>query len=178
MTTIPYIPNTEQDKKAMLEAIGVASSDELFRDIPENLRNPAFALPPPLSEAELLAEMKELTRLKDDYDLLYQRSCMHEVVISAVRQHREGVKALDVAKRLIDYGSHSPTMYFPLVVEEALMIEPTETESKETLDAFVEAMKVIAHEAVESPQLLKEAPHNTPNSRLDEARAACKPDLR
>ena len=119
-----------------------------------------------------------LAKLKDDYDLPYQRSCMHEVVLSATRQRKNGVKALDVAKRLIDYGYHPPTMYFPLVVEEALMIEPTETESKEALDAFIEVMKTIAREAVEDTQLLKDAPHDTPNTRLDEARAARKPDLR
>ena len=84
----------------------------------------------------------------------------------------------DVAKRLIDYGIHPPTMYFPLIVDEALMIEPTETESKETLDYFIEVMKTIAQEAQESPELLHEAPHDTPNTRVDEAGAARRPDLR
>jgi glycine dehydrogenase subunit 2 len=104
---------------------------------------------------------------------------MHEVVLSAANLKREfGVTALDVSKRLIDYGIHPPTMYFPLVVDEALMIEPTETESKETLDQFIEVMKRIADEARHSPDLLRQAPHDTPNTRLDEALAARKPDLR
>lgn len=89
-----------------------------------------------------------------------------------------GVKTLDIAKRLLDYGIHPPTVYFPLVVDEAILIEPTETESKETLDAFIKAMKKIAREAVEDPEILHTAPHNTPVRRLDEVRAARKPDLR
>ena len=116
--------------------------------------------------------------LKDEYDLPYDRSCMHEVVFSAKRQKVNGVRALDVAKRLIDYGIHPPTMYFPLIVEEALMIEPTEAESKETLDYFIEVMKKIAYEAQTDPELLHEAPHFTPARRVDEAQAARHPDLR
>ena len=120
-----------------------------------------------------------LSQLKGYYDLPYDRLCMHEVVFSARNLKRDhGVSALDVAKRLIDYGIHPPTMYFPLIVDEALMIEPTETESKETLDYFIEVMKTIAREAEESPELLHEAPHDTPNTRVDEARAARQPDLR
>ena len=120
-----------------------------------------------------------LSQLKDHYDLPYDRSCMHEVVFSARSLRREhGVSALDVAKRLIDYGIHPPTMYFPLIVEEALMIEPTETESKETLDGFIEVMRAIAQEAQDEPDLLHDAPHDTPNTRLDEARAARRPYLR
>ena len=120
-----------------------------------------------------------LSRLKDYYDLPYDRSCMHEVVFSARSLRREhGVSALDVAKRLIDYGIHPPTMYFPLIVEEALMIEPTETESKETLDGFIEVMRAIAKEAQDDPDLLHDAPHDTPNTRLDEATAARRPYLR
>ena len=120
-----------------------------------------------------------LSELKGVYDLPYDRKCMHEVVLSARSlRHDYGVSALDVSKRLIDYGIHPPTMYFPLVVEEALMIEPTETESKETLDDFVEVMKTIAREAKDSPDLLHEAPHHTPNTRLDEAKAARHPELR
>ena len=120
-----------------------------------------------------------LSGLKGHYDLPYDRTCMHEVVLSARNLKRaHGVSALDVAKRLIDYGIHPPTMYFPLIVEEALMIEPTETESKETLDYFIEVMRTIAQEAAESPELLHDAPHNTLNSRVDEARAARQPDLR
>ena len=120
-----------------------------------------------------------LSQLKRHYDLPYDRTCMHEVVFSARSLRREhGVSALDVAKRLIDYGIHPPTMYFPLIVEEALMIEPTETESKETLDGLIEVMQAIAQEAQDNPDLLHNAPHDTPNTRLDEARAARRPDLR
>src|SRR2546423_4075997 len=104
---------------------------------------------------------------------------MHEFVLSARRQKRErGVSALDVAKRLMDYGFHPPTIYFPLIVAEALMIEPTETEPKETLDAFADAMLAIAGEAGESPELLKEAPHVRPVKRLDEVRATKRPIVR
>ena len=116
--------------------------------------------------------------LTGTYNLPYSRTCMHEVIFSASNLRQYGVKALDVAKRLIDYGYHPPTMYFPLKVEEALMIEPTETESKETIDEFIESMKTIAQEAREQPQLLKDAPHKSPVRRLDEARAARRPDLR
>ena len=120
-----------------------------------------------------------LSQLRDDYDLPYDRHCMHEVVLSATSLKKaHGVNALDVCKRLIDYGIHPPTMYFPLIVDEALMIEPTETESRETLDTFIEVMKTIAREAEESPELLHDAPHDTPNTRLDEANAARHPNLR
>ena len=118
------------------------------------------------------------SRLAGAYRLPYDRPCMHEVVFSAANLRPHGIRALDVAKRLIDYGFHPPTMYFPLVVEEALMIEPTETETKETLDDFIDAMLAIAREAREQPDLLRQAPHNTPVGRLDEALAARKPDLR
>jgi glycine dehydrogenase subunit 2 len=119
-----------------------------------------------------------LARLKEAYHLPYDRRCMHEFVLSGVRQERLGVKTLDIAKRLIDYGFHPPTIYFPLIVKEALMIEPTETESRETLDAFAEAMLAIAREAETEPQVVKSAPHHTPVRRLDEARAARQPVLR
>ena len=119
------------------------------------------------------------SQLSEVFDLPYDRTCMHEVVLSAKSLKRDyGISALDICKRLIDYGIHPPTMYFPLIVEEALMIEPTETESKETLDNFIEVMKKIASEAKEFPDLLHNAPHDTPNSRLDEARAARQPFLR
>ena len=117
-------------------------------------------------------------KLKDYYHIPFDRPCMHEVVISAKNQLDHGVKALDIAKRLLDYGIHPPTMYFPLIVEEALMIEPTETESKETIDYFIEVMRKIYQESIDSPELLHEAPHSTPVSRLDEAKAARDPDLR
>ena len=120
-----------------------------------------------------------MSQLKDDYYLPYDRTCMHEVVFSAKQLKTDyDVSALDVAKRLIDYGIHPPTMYFPLIVEEALMIEPTETESKETLDNFISIMRQIAKEAKEDPSLLHNAPHDTPNTRLDEAAAARTPNLR
>ena len=120
-----------------------------------------------------------LSQLRGYYDLPYDRHCMHEVVFSARNlKNAHNVSALDVAKRLIDYGVHPPTMYFPLIVEEALMVEPTETESKETLDYFIDVMKTIAREAADSPDLLHEAPHDTPNTRLDEAKAARRPNLR
>ena len=120
-----------------------------------------------------------LARLRDAYELPYDRHCMHEFVLSARALKREhGVTALDVAKRLMDFGIHPPTIYFPLVVPEALMIEPTETEPKERLDAFVEAMRRIAREAAEEPELLREAPHTRPVTRLDEVGAAKNPVVR
>jgi glycine dehydrogenase subunit 2 len=126
-----------------------------------------------MSETAVLNANYMLARLRDDYDLHYDRHCMHEFVLSARTLKREyGVTALDVAKRLMDFGFHPPTVYFPLVVPEALMIEPTETEAKETLDEFCEAMLTIVREAAESPDVLKGAPHSRPVSRLDEAAAA------
>jgi glycine dehydrogenase subunit 2 len=117
-------------------------------------------------------------RLKPYFDLSYDRICMHECVFSGKRQVAEsGVHTTDIAKRLIDFGYHPPTIYFPLIVPEAIMIEPTETESKETLDAFCEAMIAIAGEAKENPQRLKDAPLTTPVARLDEVLAARKPDV-
>jgi glycine dehydrogenase subunit 2 len=117
-------------------------------------------------------------KLKGYYHLPYDRTCMHEVVFSGKKQKAKGVNTSDIAKRLLDYGFHPPTIYFPLVVNEALMTEPTETESKETLDAYIDAMKQIAREADENPEILHTAPHNTPVRRLDEVRAARQPDLR
>jgi glycine dehydrogenase subunit 2 len=117
-------------------------------------------------------------RLKASYYLPYDRTCMHEVVFSGKKQKAKGVKTLDIAKRLLDYGYHPPTIYFPLIVDEAIMIEPTETEGKATLDAFIDAMKEIAKEAEETPEILHSAPHKTPLRRLDEAAAARNPDLR
>jgi glycine dehydrogenase subunit 2 len=117
-------------------------------------------------------------RLRDAYNLPYDRACMHEVVFAGVRQKAKAVKTLDVAKRLIDYGFHPPTIYFPLIVDEALMVEPTESEGKEALDAFCEAMLAIAREAEEDPELVKGAPHDAPLRRLDEATAARRPVLR
>ena len=117
-------------------------------------------------------------KLKPYFDLPYDRTCMHECVFSGSRQvERNGVHTSDIAKRLIDFGYHPPTIYFPLIVHEAIMIEPTETESRETLDAFCEAMISIAREAKENPQRVKDAPLSTPVSRLDEVLAARKPDV-
>jgi glycine dehydrogenase subunit 2 len=132
-----------------------------------------------MSEVAVLNANYVLARLKGAYDLPFDRLCMHEFVLGARTLKREhGVTALDVAKRLMDYGFHPPTIYFPLIVPEALMIEPTETEAKETLDAFCDAMLAIAREAKESPELLKEAPHARPVQRLDEVRAAKQPVLK
>jgi glycine dehydrogenase subunit 2 len=132
-----------------------------------------------MSEVAVLNANYVLARLSDAYDLPFDRLCMHEFVISARTLKKEyGCTALDVAKRLMDYGFHPPTVYFPLVVPEALMVEPTETEAKETLDAFCDAMLAIAREAAEEPELLKEAPHHRPVKRLDEVRAAKQPVVR
>ncbi len=131
-----------------------------------------------VSENAVLNANYLLERLRKRYHFPFDRRCMHEVVLSADWQKEKGVRGLDAAKRLLDYGFHAPTMYFPLTVAEALLIEPTETESKETLDLFVEAMNAIDREAGEAPELAQGAPHTTPVRRLDEARAARRPDLR
>jgi glycine dehydrogenase subunit 2 len=117
-------------------------------------------------------------KLKPYYDLPYDRVCMHECVFSGRRQVKEsGVHTSDIAKRLLDYGYHPPTIYFPLIVPEAIMIEPNETESKETLDAFCDTMIAIALEAKENPDLVKSAPLTTPVRRLDDVKAAREPDV-
>jgi glycine cleavage system P protein (glycine dehydrogenase) subunit 2 len=132
-----------------------------------------------MSEIAVLNANYMLARLRDTYDLPFDRLCMHEFVLSARTLKREhGISALDVAKRLMDYDFHPPTIYFPLIVPEALMIEPTETEPKEVLDSFCDAMLAIAREAAESPAVLKEAPYNRPVRRLDEVRAAKRPIVR
>ena len=117
-------------------------------------------------------------QLKDVYHKPYESDCMHEAIFSHKNQTRTGVHTLDIAKRLIDYGFHPPTVYFPLVVEGAMLIEPTESVGRADLDAFVEAMKDIDREAHENPQLVLDAPHSTRIGRLDEATAARKPILR
>ena len=105
----------------------------------------------------------------------FDRRCMHEFVLSGAPAKKElGVQTLDIAKRLLDYGMHPPTVYFPLLVDEALMVEPTETETRETLDGFAEAIEAILAEAEEDPQVAKGAPYTTPVRRLDEAAAARK----
>ena len=116
-------------------------------------------------------------RLKGTYHLAYDRSCMHECVFSDKLQQAHKVTTLDIAKRLMDYGFHPPTIYFPLVVHGAIMIEPTETESKENLDLFIESMKAIAAEARENPDTLHQAPTRCKRRRLDETAAARKPCL-
>ena len=119
-----------------------------------------------------------LSKIKGSYDVPYGDRCMHEFVASASKQKAFGVKALDIAKRLIDFGFHPPTIYFPLIVSEAMMVEPTETESIDTLDSFADAMLKIAEEAEFDKEILFSAPHNTPVGRLDEALAARKPELK
>ena len=116
--------------------------------------------------------------LKDCYKLPIGSVCKHEFVFDGLAEAPEGVTTIDVAKRLLDYGFHAPTIYFPLLFHQSIMIEPTETESVETLDAFIEAMRKIAGEAAENPEILKSAPHNTPVSRPDETQAAVHPILK
>lgn len=137
---------------------------------PEGLRR--------VSESAVLNANYIMEKLKPYYDISFDRVCMHEFVLSAHRQKEKGVSAMDVSKRLIDFGFHPPTTYFPLIVKEALMIEPTETESRETLDAFIDAMIQIAKEAQEQPEKAQTAPHNAPITRLDETKAARSPKLR
>ncbi|PFP31247.1 glycine dehydrogenase (aminomethyl-transferring) [Bacillus sp. AFS073361] len=119
-----------------------------------------------------------MRRLAEFYDLPFDRHCKHEFVLSGRRQKKLGVRTLDIAKRLLDFGYHPPTIYFPLNVEECIMIEPTETESKETLDSFIDIMIQIAKEAEENPEIVQEAPHTTVVGRMDETKAARKPVLK
>ena len=119
-----------------------------------------------------------MRRLEPYFDLPYKQHCKHEFVLSGRRQKKLGVRTLDMAKRLLDFGFHPPTIYFPLNVEEGMMIEPTETESKETLDSFIDAMIQIAKEVEENPEIVQEAPHTTVIDRLDETKAARNPVLR
>ncbi|WP_203246928.1 aminomethyl-transferring glycine dehydrogenase subunit GcvPB [Sporosarcina beigongshangi] len=119
-----------------------------------------------------------MRRLEPYFDLPYNRHCKHEFVLSGRRQKKLGVRTLDMAKRLLDFGYHPPTIYFPLNVEEGMMIEPTETESKETLDAFCDALIQIAKEVEENPEIVQNAPHTTVINRLDETKAARQPVLR
>ncbi|NFI07602.1 glycine dehydrogenase subunit 2 [Clostridium botulinum] len=116
--------------------------------------------------------------LRDYYNIGVDDICKHEVILSTLKENPHHIATLDIAKRLIDYGVHPPTVYFPLIIEEALMIEPTESESKETVDEFIDAMKKIAVEAKENPELLHEAPVNAPVRRLDQVKAARKPILK
>ncbi len=131
-----------------------------------------------VAEAAVLNANYCLARLKEYYQLAYEKTCMHECVFSASRQAENGVHAIDIAKYLIDKGFHPPTIYFPLIVKEALMIEPTETESKETLDKFIEAMIEIAQLAKSNPGIIKNAPVSMPVKRPDETKAARELNLR
>ena len=132
-----------------------------------------------VSDDAVLAANYLKARLAGVLDIPFSRHCMHEFVASgATLKAQTGIRTLDVAKRLIDYGYHPPTIYFPHTVEEALLIEPTETESKETLDAFVDALAAIVDEARNDPELLRSAPHSSPVRRLDETAAARQPNLR
>jgi glycine dehydrogenase subunit 2 len=131
-----------------------------------------------VSENSVLNANYCLAHLKKYYQAPYEGICMHECVLSASPQAQQGVHALDIAKFLIDKGFHPPTIYFPLIVKEALMIEPTETESKETLDAFIDALIEAARLAQTNPEVVRSAPVTTPVKRLDETRAAREPNLR
>lgn len=131
-----------------------------------------------VSEAAVLNANYIKASLKDHYEIPYEQYCKHEFVLSGSKQKEHGVRTLDMAKRLLDFGVHPPTIYFPLNVEEGMMIEPTETESKETLDYFIDAMIQIAEEAKNNPDTVLEAPHTTIIDRLDETKAARKPVLK
>ncbi len=131
-----------------------------------------------VSQEAVLNANYMMRKLAPYYELPYDRVCKHEFVLSGRTQKKQGVRTLDIAKRLLDFGYHPPTIYFPLIVEECMMIEPTETESKETLDEFIDVMIQIAKEAEENPSIVQEAPHHTVVSRLDEVTAARKPVLR
>ncbi len=130
------------------------------------------------SEMAVLNANYLLSRLKDDYYLPIDTIYKHEFVLGGLKGDLVEATTLDVAKRLLDYGFHPPTVYFPLIIREALMIEPTETESKETLDAFAKAMINIAEESRNNVEILKEAPHKTGVRRPDETKAARKPVLK
>ncbi len=130
---------------------------------PDGLRN--------VSESAISNANYMMHKLKDVFELAYDRTCMHEFVLSAQAQKEQGTSALQIAKRLLDFGFHSPTMYFPLIVKEALMIEPTESENKTTMDRFIAVMKQIADEIVTNPEQVQSAPHSTPVGKVDETYA-------
>lgn len=131
-----------------------------------------------VSEDAVLNANYCLSQLREDFYAPFDRYCMHECIVTPKKQKQFGVKTLDIAKRLLDYGYHPPTIYFPLIVEDAIMIEPTETESKETLDGFIQAMRSIAAEAKTDASLIINAPQETVVGRLDETMAARKPVVR
>lgn len=130
-----------------------------------------------VSETAIINARYLREKLRQKFDLPYDSPSLHEFVLSGDRQKAMGVKTLDIAKRILDFGIHAPTVYFPLIVHEALMIEPTETESKASLDNFIEIMYQIADEVEKNPEIVRSAPHNTPVKRLDEAMAAREPDV-
>ena len=125
-----------------------------------------------VSQKAVLNANYMMSKLKEHYHLPIDQVCKHEFVLGGLKEHKDVVPTLDVAKRLLDYGYHPPTVYFPLIVDQAIMIEPTETESLETIDGFIDSMVKIANEAAEDPEMLKNAPYNTPVRRIDEAKAA------
>jgi glycine dehydrogenase subunit 2 len=118
------------------------------------------------------------TKLKEEFVLPFEENNLHEFVLSGVKQKEKGASTLNIAKRLLDYGQYAPTIYFPLVVKEAMMIEPTETENLDTLNRFIDTLKTISKEIEENPEIVKNAPHNTSVRKLDEVKAAREPDLR
>ena len=130
-----------------------------------------------VSESAIVNANYLMEKLKDKFDLPYPQHCMHEFVLSGNNQKKRGIRTVDMAKRMLDFGVHAPTCYFPLIVQEAMMIEPTETETRETLDRFVEIMSQIDREVDEDPDILRNAPHNTPLKRLDERKAALNLDV-
>ena len=131
-----------------------------------------------IAEVAILNANYVRARLKGKFNAFFDRNCMHECVLVPPDPHATGVHTSDIAKRLLDYGFYAPTIYFPLIVPEALMIEPTETESKEVIDAFVAALEAIFEEIKNNPQVVKEAPHSQPVKRIDEVSAARQPNLR
>ena len=131
-----------------------------------------------VSEAAIMNANYLKALLKESFDIPYPQPCMHEFVLSGNRQKKQGVRTLDMAKRLLDKGVHAPTIYFPLIVPECMMIEPPETESRERIEGFAAALDEVAEEVERDPDLVLRAPHSTPVRRLDETRAARQPDLR
>lgn len=125
-----------------------------------------------VSEVAVLNANYMMNKLKENYSLPIDQVCKHEFVLGGIKDKSTGITTLDIAKRLLDFGYHPPTVYFPLIVNEAIMVEPTETESKETLDEFINAMNRIAEEAKQDPELLKNAPYDTPVRRINEGKAA------
>jgi len=125
-----------------------------------------------ISENAIINANYILSKLKDDFEIPHNEYCMHEFVLSCDKQKEIGFNAKDIAKRLLDYGYHAPTIYFPLIVHEAMLIEPTESESMESLEGFADTMLKINQEGKENPELLVNAPYNAPVRRLDDALAA------